>query len=54
MIDLELNEFEDEGLNIGQCNYENGSNYHEGNGVKDLLMGMPRGNEPEPRRDPQP
>ena len=54
MIDLELNEFQDEGLNIGQGNYGNGSNDHSENGVEDLPMAMPRGNELEPRGDPQP
>ena len=52
IIDPELNEFKDEGLNIDQGNYGNGGNDHGGNDVEDRPMGMPRGNEPEPRGDP--
>ena len=39
-MDLKLNEFEYEDLNIGQGN--------DGDDVADLPMGMPRGNESNP------
>ena len=53
IIDLELNEFKDEGLNIDQGNLGNGGNKHGDNGVEDLPMGVPRGGEPEPRGNAQ-
>ena len=53
-MDPKFNEFEDEGLNIGQDNYGHGGHDHRGNGVEDLSMGVPRGNEPEPKGNPQP
>ena len=53
IIDPKL-KFEYESLDMDQGNFGNGSNEHGGNGVEYPQMGVPQGNEPEPKGNPQP
>ena len=53
-MDPELEEPEDEGLHMGPGNFSDGGNNHEGNGVGNPPIGVPRGIEPGLRGNPQP
>ena len=43
LVDLELEEPEDDGLNMNPGNFGDGGNNHEGNGAENPPIGVPRG-----------